>query len=138
MVASFPLRVMFHPGRPRVRYRHRPTGVNCDRGGFSDAYRSWWALNLVAGDRVTIDWQVTPGPTDQEFTEIDLLPVGTNDFNLPNAHFSASTQEFPPGQQMGEFVFYAPASGVMPMESTVVMLIFGGWPKTFVRRTSAV
>jgi hypothetical protein len=103
------------PGAQEFGTAIAPQGVNCDGGGFADAYRSWWALKLVAGDRVTIDWQVTPGPTDQEFAEIDVLPAGTNDFNLPNTNFSAST-EFPLGQQMGEFVFNAPASGVMPME----------------------
>ena len=90
-----------------------PAGVQCDAGGFDDAFRSWWSLGVVAGDSVTVNWQVQVGQNDARFTQIDVYPVGTNDFSLPNTNVAADGGL---GTQMGQFKFNAPETGSMPLD----------------------
>lgn len=82
-------------------------GVDAD-----DDHRSWWALGVTAGDRVTIKWQA-----QHLDTALHVLPVGTDDFNFPDADAFAS--DFLGDTGRSQLAFNAPRTGTMPMEFRV-------------------
>jgi hypothetical protein len=49
---------------------------NCNEGKRKEN-ESYWALGLVVGDELTIDWEA-----QQPQTKLELFPIGTTDFNL--------------------------------------------------------
>jgi hypothetical protein len=50
--------------------------TNCEEGKRKEN-ESYWALSLVVGDELTIDWEA-----QQPQTKLELFPIGTTDFNL--------------------------------------------------------
>lgn len=73
-----------------------------------ETYRSWWSLDVDAGDRVRIDWEA-----QDPWTELYLFPVGTTDYSLADTYRSArdSLSE----NRMSQLVFVAPSTGSMPL-----------------------
>jgi hypothetical protein len=49
---------------------------NCEEGKRKEN-ESYWALSLVVGDELDIDWEA-----QQPQTKLELFPIGTTDFNL--------------------------------------------------------
>ncbi len=49
---------------------------NCEEGKRKEN-ESYWALSLVVGDELTVDWEA-----QQPQTKLELFPIGTTDFNL--------------------------------------------------------
>ncbi len=79
-----------------------------DSCGFGiDAWRSYWNLNVLAGDELTIDWEGSPG------TELKLVAVGTTDFTFFQKEPVASQSLSSNGHS--ELKYKAPQTGVMPM-----------------------
>ncbi len=77
--------------------------------GFSgDAWRSYWTLNVVAGDRLTIDWE-----SSAPKTEIELMPIGTTDFTFLKTEPAASQSLSSNGKNQLQYT--APQSGAMPL-----------------------
>jgi hypothetical protein len=48
-------------------------------GGDDPCYRSYWLLNVTAGDAVTVDWE-----SQESNTILDVFPAGTTDYNVDN------------------------------------------------------
>ncbi len=69
---------------------------------------SFWALSVTAGDTITIDWEAGP------YTPLDLLPVGTTDFNLDKTSPVASQE--PAGNGKNELTYVTDLTGTMPLE----------------------
>jgi hypothetical protein len=78
---------------------------SCNFG--SDAWRSYWSLNVLAGDLLKIDWQGMPG------TELRLMPIGTTDFTLFQTEPAVS--ESLSSNNQSEAQYTAPQSGIMPL-----------------------
>ena len=72
--------------------------------------RSWWMLPAVVGDRITIDLE---GQTEGDGFQINVYPLGTNQFNFPKAQRAASIER---QESREELVFTAPSTGSMPMD----------------------
>ena len=53
------------------------TGDNSTTGT-DGIHNDFWLLQLIAGDRITVDWQQYPPAR----LELDVYPIGTNDYNL--------------------------------------------------------
>jgi hypothetical protein len=77
-----------------------------DCGGVD--YRSWWTLQVSAGDNVTIDWESSTTPT------LSVFPVGTTDFNVSQQSTVVSDDLSDNHKQ--ESRFRASQSGAMPVE----------------------
>jgi hypothetical protein len=78
--------------------------------------RSWWALNVTAGDEVTVSWQ-----SDRALGFV--FPVGTTDANLREPAFAPSGMQAEPvdpkRQDSGfraTFTITAEATGAMPLQ----------------------
>jgi hypothetical protein len=68
---------------------------------------SWWALPVMAGDSVTIDWE-----GNAEY--LDVLPVGTTDFTVSSAPIFVSSDRSENDKQ--QLVFSAPVTGSVPLD----------------------
>jgi hypothetical protein len=73
----------------------------------------FWALNVVAGDRVTIDWEAQSG-----HPQLDVYAAGTTDFAVVNATAVATQRLTENGRN--ELVLTAPATGAMPVELSAI------------------
>jgi len=83
----------------------------CNLGqGNEESWSFWNVPDLVAGDRVTIDFG---GLSD---LYANLYPAGTNDYNFQNANAvaSANAEE----NQHGQILYTTPRDGTMPLEFT--------------------
>jgi hypothetical protein len=70
-------------------------------------YRSYWNVNVTAGDVLTVDWSGTPE------TELKLMPVGTTDFTQFETE-PALSEELSPNNQ-AQATYTVPVSGTMPL-----------------------
>jgi hypothetical protein len=70
-------------------------------------HRSYWGLSVLAGDKVTINWEGTPG------THLDLMPVGTTDYTLFQTDPALYQDLSSNGKNQAQYT--APATGVMPL-----------------------
>lgn len=97
---------------PTVAYGQQEFGSTATGGyltfGCGPGYRSFWALPVVAGDQVTIDWESTISTT-----EMVVAPVGTTDYNM--AHSDNLTEQALAGNNKNSFQFTAPQTGTMPL-----------------------
>jgi hypothetical protein len=75
---------------------------------FEDGWRSYWKVNVLAGDELTIDWESVA-----EDTEIELEPVGTTDFTLFQTSDAADQDLASNGK--AQLKYRAPVSGLMPL-----------------------
>jgi hypothetical protein len=125
MLASLVLSVVVSPpaaladgatsiaGAPLVVYGQQQFG-NTATGGIDRAddcawrYSSNWLLPVVAGDQVTIDWQA-----QGIATQLAVLPLGTNDFNVGGT--APTAQDALSAGGRGEVVFTASATGSLPL-----------------------
>ncbi len=87
------------------------------------AFRSWWALSIVAGDSVQIDWEAQNGAVG-----LNIWAPGTTDFNFPQTnpitHEGLST-----ATNKAELTYGFDASGIYPLEFFDVFQIgCGGKP----------
>src|SRR5437660_1731760 len=96
---------------PVVVPGQQETGNTATEGKYFNNPASFWKLSLVAGDRVTVDWENTGDGTF--VTEFHVFPPGTTDFNINNAHSYAGGEIGSNGKQ--ESSFTANATGVFPM-----------------------
>lgn len=76
-------------------------------------FRSWWALNVTAGDTVTIDWSsdkrgIYGSPT------LNLFAVGVTDFNFSTSN-RVATQRIS-ATLRSQLTYKAPTSGTMPLQ----------------------
>jgi hypothetical protein len=74
----------------------------------NECYRSFWEVNVTAGDELTVDWE-----SKSEHTELILKPVGTTDFTFLDNENAAS--DYPDSNGKSELTYTAPQSGLMPM-----------------------
>jgi len=96
---------------PGVPYGVLQFGNTTSGGTLSGCLQQYWLLSVVAGDHITIDWEVQS--TDQSSMHLHVYPVGTTDFNVgdtdPYGHFYLNSN------LKAESIFDVPSSGVMPM-----------------------
>lgn len=86
-------------------------GVTANSCGDS-IYTEWWLLSVISGDRVTIDWEAQ----EIDYTELDVYPRGTTDFNYPQASVTArSTLN---SNAKAELALTANSTGNMPVAIT--------------------
>jgi len=103
-------------GAPLVAYGQQQFG-NTATGGIdrSDAcdwiYSSNWLLPVVAGDHITIDWEI-----QASHTELLLYPLGINDFNVGSTGPLTTSSIDTNGRS--EVVYSASASGNLPLVFT--------------------
>lgn len=89
----------------------------------------YWKLNLLAGDRVAIDWQVTGA--DTYACCLSVLPADTTDFSINNV---SALRYFVLGSNgKAQSIFTAPRSGMYPLLFEALGLTAGG-PYDFVAR----
>jgi hypothetical protein len=82
-----------------------PGGCAAD---WAPKYRSWWALSVVAGDHITIDWEAQPA------TALNLFAVGTTDFTFEQVE--PLTSDEPSDNGKSELTYTASQTGSMPLE----------------------
>jgi len=70
--------------------------------------RSWWLLPVIAGDEVTIDWEVQSRPP-----VIEILPAGTNDFNS-SSNSTVARGGLQPNNK-GELTYQATVTATLPV-----------------------
>jgi hypothetical protein len=81
--------------------------------GFYNYFDQFWTLNLISGDRVTINWGGVEG------TVLRLYGIGTTDYTVFSEGTSpVATQELNPNGK-NQLQYTAPASGAMPLEFAV-------------------
>jgi hypothetical protein len=73
--------------------------------------RSWWMLQVVTGDQITIDLE---GQTEGDGFLMNVYPLGTNQFNVAQAQPSATTVDRQENRE--QLVFTAASTGAMPMD----------------------
>jgi hypothetical protein len=99
---------------PSVAYGQQQLGNTADDQflenscGFGiAAWRSYWILNVLAGDALTIDWEAQPR------TELKLMPVGTTDFTLFQT--DSAYDQFLASNNRAQAQYTAPQTGAMPL-----------------------
>ncbi|HEY5053191.1 MAG TPA: hypothetical protein VII45_07245 [Solirubrobacterales bacterium] len=93
---------------PLVPYGQQQFG-NTANAGHLGGYEigSFWNLEVIAGDQVTLDWEAKRG------THLEVFPAGTTDFNFdPGQKFKVQGLN---SEGKGELGFTAPQTGTMPM-----------------------
>lgn len=97
-----------------------PNGVSldCDNG---PNYESLWNLPVVAGDKVTIDYEGAIGG-------LLIFETGTTDYSVGSARYRES---YPGENRKGEFVFSAPRTGIMPINFFLGCASYGPGPYDF-------
>jgi hypothetical protein len=96
---------------PLVVYGQQAFGNTALSPHLSDpnGWDQFWNLNVVGGDKLTIDWEATPDTG----TRLLLYPVGTSDYTLGSAGPVAQQGENSEGKN--ELHLTAPATGTMPL-----------------------
>jgi hypothetical protein len=85
---------------------HQYKNDNCMTGTRTD-FESFWALNAVVGDKFVVTWEAVPQ------TWIEVLPIGTTDFNYTKA--KSFLHESISSNGKGEFSFSETStSGTLP------------------------
>ena len=79
---------------------------SCNFNG--DAWRSYWTLNVLAGDLLTIDWE-----SGVPKTEIKIMPIGTTDFTFLKIEPAASQSLSSNGKNQLQYT--APQTGGLPL-----------------------
>jgi hypothetical protein len=83
-------------------------------------YYSWWSLPVIAGDSVTIDWEVSAPASG---TAIGVWATGTTDFTIEQTK-AAQSQDLNSNNK-AELKFAAPQTGNMPLAFVVDTLCRG-------------
>lgn len=121
------------PGAPPIIFGQQHFGNVANGASASSGpgygYRSYWALNVRAGDRITIDWE-TQLVEDRATTSLSVYPTGTNDFNIENA--GPFEKQDPNSGGRNEMVFTAPRSGIMPTVFSYESFDGGAGPYSFI------
>jgi hypothetical protein len=73
-----------------------------------DVYRSFWAVNVLAGDELIVDWQSVT-----RATELVLKPVGTTDFTVLDTDYADI--DGLDANNKSQLRYLAPLSGLMPL-----------------------
>lgn len=76
--------------------------------GQDNCYRSFWEVNVTAGDELIVDWESVP-----DETALILKPVGTTDFTFLN--IENAEEDYPNSNNKSELTYTAPLSGLMPL-----------------------
>jgi hypothetical protein len=97
---------------PTVTYGQQEFGMLSSRlanaGCAVVTERSWWLLPVIAGDAVTIDWEV-----QSRLPVIEILPAGTNDFNSSSR--SALVRGELQANNKGELTYQATMTATLPV-----------------------
>jgi hypothetical protein len=82
---------------------------SCGTGlfGGGDGWRSYWALEVTAGDLLTINWEGTSG------TELKIAPPGTTDYTLFQANPVVSEELS--SNLKNQAQYSVPLSGILPL-----------------------
>jgi hypothetical protein len=82
---------------------------SCGTGlfGGGDGWRSYWSLEAMAGDLLTVNWEGTAG------TELKIMPPGTTDYTLFQSE-PAVSQELSSNLK-NQAQYSVPLSGLMPL-----------------------
>jgi hypothetical protein len=98
---------------------------SCGTGlfGGGDGWRSYWSLEVTAGDLLTVNWEGTPG------TELKIMPPGTTDFTLFQTEPIVS--EGLSSNLKSQAQYSVPLSGVMPLYFRVCSDYGTGGPYSF-------
>lgn len=75
-------------------------------------YTEWWLLSVASGDHVKIDWEAQ----EIDYTELDVYPRGTTDFNYPQA--DATAKSTLNSNAKAELALTATSTGNMPVAVT--------------------
>jgi hypothetical protein len=108
---------------PAVAYGQQEFGNTATDNGKEGCrgYESWWSLAVLAGDRVTIDFE---GPGAQ----YDIVwPPGTTDFNVNSTQYFQKAEVSDNGKQ--EATFTATQTGAMPLDFATDDCDFGSTGK---------
>lgn len=101
-------------GAPTVAFGQQEFGNTSSGTQDSDGYfHSYWALPVIAGDSVTIDWEA-PNYASGQYPTLRIFPVGTTDYNVGTTETSQYQDLSDNGRN--ELQFTAPRSGTMPVD----------------------
>jgi hypothetical protein len=95
---------------PAVAYGQQEFG-SLSQGSNEDGciYRSWWAVTVMAGDEVTVDWEA-----QDRYAYLHLYPLGTTDFTFPQANPVAESSLN--DNLKAELTYQATQTGSLPLE----------------------
>lgn len=80
----------------------------CDASS-GNSMRSWWALQVAAGDQVTVDWG-----TQSTDMYLNIFPTGTTDYNFPSTS-TVVTQQVNSNYK-NEATYTSGTAGTLPLE----------------------
>ncbi len=72
-------------------------------------YRSWWAVTVMAGDELTVDWEA-----QDRYAYLHLYPPGTTDFTFPQT--SQVAESSLNDNLKAELTYQATQTGSLPLE----------------------
>lgn len=90
------------------QFGNTATGQHLEDVCFEDEWLSYWNVNVLAGDLLTINWEsVADG------TQVKLMPVGTTDFTV--FHTNEALEQSLSSNNKNQFTYQVPVSGLMPL-----------------------